>query len=193
MTKIWSILTWALESLKILSFDWLLLCKVYNLWHKKVQGSYLSWHWSVMQYLKKNWLVVWRMTWGIRKIFTRALESVNIGTLMGSLRPKQKMYELRIYRGGMCHYNEEWFKIWRELTCRFKIEMRNFMNFDQSTRKFQKFALGSFYPKYIIFQLRKYRGVMFDGTVDWCKIWNKTDLLFQNWHEEFGKFSQAEK
>ena len=34
---------------------------------------------------------------------------------------------------------------------------------------------------------------MFDGTVDWCKIWNKTDLLFQNWHEEFGKFSQAEK
>ena len=52
------------------------------------------------------------------------------------------------------------------MTCRFKIEMRNFMNFDQSTRKSQKFALGSFYSKYIIFQLRKYRGVMFDGTVD---------------------------
>ena len=34
---------------------------------------------------------------------------------------------------------------------------------------------------------------MFDGTEDWCKIWMKTILRFQKWHEEFGKFSQAEK
>ena len=34
---------------------------------------------------------------------------------------------------------------------------------------------------------------MFDGTEDWCKRWRKTDLCFQKWHEEFGKFSQAEK
>ena len=31
---------------------------VYNVWLKKVQESYLSWHWRVMQNLKKNWLVV---------------------------------------------------------------------------------------------------------------------------------------
>ena len=30
-----------------------------------------------------------------------------IGTLMGSFYPKQKMYELRIYRGVLCHDNEE--------------------------------------------------------------------------------------
>ena len=41
-------------------FDWFLLCKVYNVWPKKVQRSYLSWHWRVMLNLKKNWLVVWK-------------------------------------------------------------------------------------------------------------------------------------
>ena len=42
---------------------------------------------------------------------------------------------------------------------------------------------------YIMFELKKYRGVMFDCTEDWCKIWRKTDLYFLKWHEEFGKFS----
>ena len=40
-------------------------------------------------------------------IFTRALESVKIGILMGSYGPKQKMHELKIYREVMCHDNEE--------------------------------------------------------------------------------------
>ena len=69
-------------------FYWFLLCKVYNVWLKEVQTSYLSWHWRVMQNLKKNWLVVWKLTWGICQIFTRALESVKMGTLMRSFCPK---------------------------------------------------------------------------------------------------------
>ena len=32
-------------------------------------------------------------------------------------------------------------KIEEELTCRFKIDMRNFTNFDPSTRKSKKFVL----------------------------------------------------
>ena len=82
------ILTRALESLKNLCFNWLLVTKVYIVWATKVQRSYLSWHWRVMQILKKNWLVVWKMTWEIWQIFTRSLESVKIGTLMGSFCPK---------------------------------------------------------------------------------------------------------
>ena len=35
----------------------------------------------------KNWLVVWKMTGGIWQIFTRAVESVKIGTLVGSFCP----------------------------------------------------------------------------------------------------------
>ena len=34
-------------------------------------------------------------------------ESLKIGTFIGSFYPKQKMYELNIYRGVMCHDNEE--------------------------------------------------------------------------------------
>ena len=33
--------------------------------------------------------------------------SLKIGTLMGSFYPKQKMYGLKIYRGILCHENEE--------------------------------------------------------------------------------------
>ena len=33
--------------------------------------------------------------------------SLKIGTLMGSFYPNQKMYELKIYRGVLCHDNEE--------------------------------------------------------------------------------------
>ena len=39
-----------------------------------------------------------------------------------------------------------------------------------------------------MFELKKYRGVMFDSNEDWCKIWRKTDLYFLKWHEEFCKF-----
>ena len=140
---IWQILTQVLLSLKNFHFNELLLSKVYIVWAKKVQWSYLLWHWRMMQNLKKNWLVVWKMTWGIWHIFTRALKSFKIGNLMGSFYPKQKMCELKIYRGVLCHDDEEW---WRridgeELTCRFKINMRNLTNFDPSTRKSKKFAL----------------------------------------------------
>ena len=34
-------------------------------------------------------------------------ESLNIGTLMGSFYPNQKMYELKFHRGVLCHGNEE--------------------------------------------------------------------------------------
>ena len=86
-------------------------------------------------------------------------------------------------------------KFEEELTCQFKIDMRNLTNFDLSTRKSQKnFALMSyFWPKYIMFELKKYRRVMFDDTEHWWKIWKKTDLCFQKWYEEFSKFSQAGK
>ena len=48
--------------------------------------------------------------------------------------------------------------------------------------------MGCFSLNYIMFELKKYRGVMCDGTEDWWKLWRKTDLRFQRWHEEFDKF-----
>ena len=44
------------------------------------------------------------------------------------------MYELKIYRGTICHENERDAKLEEELTCRFKSQMRTLMNFKPSTR-----------------------------------------------------------
>ena len=41
----------------------------------------------------------------------------------------------------------------------------------------------------IMFDLKKYRGVIFHDSEGWCKIWRKTDLWLEKWHEEYGKFS----
>ena len=65
---------------------------------------------SDAKFEKKKRLVAWKMTCGIWQIFTRALKNVEIGTLMGSFCPKQKMYDLKTYRGVMCHDNEELYK-----------------------------------------------------------------------------------
>ena len=73
--EIWQIMTWTLESLKNLHFNGFLMRKVYNVWTKKVQRSCVSWHWRVMQNLKRNW-VVSKLTWGIWRILTRALKSL---------------------------------------------------------------------------------------------------------------------
>ena len=49
--------------------------------------------------------------------------------------------------------------------------------------------MGCFWPKYMMFELKKYRRVIFHDTAEWCKIWRKTNLRFGKWHEEFGRFS----
>ena len=65
-----------LESLKNLHFNGLLLTKVYNLWAKKVQRSYVWWHWILIQNLKEKWLLLSKMAGGIEQIFTWACSEV---------------------------------------------------------------------------------------------------------------------
>ena len=43
--------------------------------------------------------------------------------------------------------------------------------------------------KYLMFDLEKYRGVIFHDTKGWCKTWRKTDLRFGKQYEEYEKFS----
>ena len=144
-----------------------------------------------MQNLKKNWLLVWKMTWEIWQIFTRARKSVKIGTLMGSFCPKYKIYELKIYRGAMCHDSEEWCKIWRGIRLVIsKLTWGIWWILTWALENLKNLLFNWLvWPKYVMFELKNYRGVMFDDTKDWCKIWRKADLCFQKWHKEFGKFA----
>ena len=181
MTRIWWNLIRALESLQNLHFDLFLLCRVFGFWPKKVQRSYFSWQWRVMQNLEKNWLVVWKMTWGIWQIFTRALQSLKIGTLIRFFNPKKKMYELKIYRAVKCHGNEEWYKIWRGSDLLFQNWHEEFAKFWPEHLKVSKsfILIWPFWAKYMLFELKKCRWVIFHDTEKGYNIWREIDLRFK--------------
>ena len=89
LTKTWWNLTRSLESLKNLHFYLSLLYKVFNVWPKKLQGGKFS-SMTLMSDIKFEEKLTCGLekTWQIWKIFTRALESFKIGTLMESFNPK---------------------------------------------------------------------------------------------------------
>ena len=118
MTRILWHLIWALASLQNLHFHLILLCKVFNVWPKKVQRSYFSLHWRVIQNLKKNWLLVWKMIWGIWQILTRALESLKKFPSNGFLF-EHLFFELKRYRGVIFHKTGEGCNIWKGIVLSF--------------------------------------------------------------------------
>ena len=107
---------------KNLHFDVLLLSIAYKVSAKKVQKSYLSWHWRVIKTLKKNSLFIWKMTWEIWWILTRAVENLKICTLMGYFCQKYIMFELKKYSRVVS---------WK-MTYGFKNDIRNLVNFYSS-------------------------------------------------------------
>ena len=139
---IWQTLTWALESLENCHFNGLLLRKIYIFWAKKVQTSYLSWHWRVMQNLKRNWLVVWKMAWGILQLRWDPFAQIRKCT---SSKFTEELCVMTMKSDT---------KIDEEFPCPCNIDMRYLTNFNPSTRKSKKFvSFGFFLLKYIIFEL----------------------------------------
>ena len=51
--------------------------------------------------------------------------------------------------------------------------------------------MGSFWTKYIAFELKKYREVMCHYTEKRWRLWKKNDLWFYKWHEGFGELHQS--
>ena len=117
--------------------------------------------------------------WGIWQIFTRAhLKVWKLGLLLGCFVQSRNCMSLK-FTWELCVMtmkNDSKFE--QEFTFQFKIDIR-----------YLKICtiMGSFCPKYIMFELSKCRVVMFNDTECWCKIWRKTDMSFQKWHDEFGK------
>ena len=80
-------------------------------------------------------------------------------------------------------------KFKEKLTCRFtfKFDMRNLVNFHPSTQKSENFTLMSYFcPKYMRFELKKYSGVIFHDTGQWCKTWVNPDLVLSKMAWEIG-------
>ena len=118
----------------------LFFSKEYEIWAKKIQRSYLSWHWTVMQ----NWninpdLVVLKMAWGIGWTFIRAPKALKNCTLMGSFCSKHIMFQLENFRGIVCHETENFPKFNGKLTCNLKNDINNLVNFHASSKKSESF------------------------------------------------------
>ena len=107
---------------------------------------------------------------------------------MGSFWAKYILFELKKYRGVIFHESEEGYKIWRGIDLSFQNWHKEFDKFWPEQSKVSKIfnLMRSFWAKYKLFELKKYRGVIFHETEEGCKIWRGIDL-FQNWHKEFNK------
>ena len=110
---------------KILHFDVFLWSIAYKVSAKKVQKSYLLWHWRVIQTLKKSRLFAWRMTWRIWWILTWVVKGLKVQTLMGYFYRKYVMFELKNYRG---------FVMWN-MIYGFKNGISNLANFQANSWK----------------------------------------------------------
>ena len=63
-------------------------------------------------------------------------------------------------------------KFKEKMTCSFKYDIRNFVNFHPTTQKFQNFtSMDYFCSKYMRSEIRKCRGIVFHDTEQSCEIW----------------------
>ena len=135
-----------------------------------------------MQNLKRNWLVISKLTWGVWQILIRALENSKIFTLVDSFWARYILFELQKYKGVISHETEEGCKIWRGIDLSFQNWHKEFDKFWPEHSKVSKIftLIGFFWAKYILFELKKLRGVIFHETEEGYKTWRGIDLSFQN-------------
>ena len=119
------------------------LTKLYNVWAKKVQRSYVWLHSRLIQSLKENWLVFPKIDMRNMANFHQSTWKSPYWDLDDILLSKvENVYMNLSFTGELCVMTmKKDVKIEEELICQFKIDMRNLTNFDPSTRKPQKFAL----------------------------------------------------
>ena len=129
---------------------------------------------------------------GIRNLtnFDLSSQVSKILTLMRCVWAKYKFFEIKKYRGVIFHETEEEYKIWRGIDLSFQNWYKEFDKFWSEHSKVSKIfpLMGFFWAKYILFKLKKYRGVIFQETEEGYKIWRGINLSFQYWHKEFYKF-----
>ena len=139
---IWRILTWALENLKNLHFNGLLLTKVYNVWAKKTIEELF------LMALNIDAKFEGKLTWAFKNDMANLanfhqsmFRSLKIGSLRGPFIQSRKCMSLKFTEEFCVKTVKNDAKFEEELACQFKINIRNVTNFDPSTWKPQKFAL----------------------------------------------------
>ena len=151
--------------------EWCKIWRKTNLWFRKWQENFNKFS---LEHLKVSKLGIWWDTFveSIKFMSWKLTEELCVRTMKYDAKREKK------------------------LTCCFNTDLKSLNKFWLEHSKVSKTCtlMWPFWPSYIImFELKKYRGIIFDSIEYWCKIWRKTDLCFQKRHEEFSKISQAEK
>ena len=97
---------------KKMPFNGLRLTKVGHIWAKKVQSSYLSWHWRMMQNWRGIDLSVQNLPEKFNKFWQKHLKISKMFLLMSWFWPKYVMLELKKYWRVIFHDTGELFRIW---------------------------------------------------------------------------------
>ena len=131
--------TWKVQ--KEFCFNWVLVTKKYIVWARKVQTSYLSWHWGVLHILKKNWLVVWKKTWEFDRFSPEHLKVSELELWRDPFVQRRKSMTLKFTEELCVMTIKNKAKFVEELTFHFKTDIRKLTNIDSTSQKSKKIAL----------------------------------------------------
>ena len=162
----------ALKSLKTFAF-WFFLCKVYNAWPKKVLRSIFHGTKESCKIWRKNDLRFGKWHEEFGKFSSEHLKMLKLVFSWDPFAQSRKYIK-------QSNNTEEWEKILGGIDLPFQNWQKEFDEFWLKNSKVSKIytLMGRFWPNYTIFGLKNYRGVMFDCTPDWYKVWRKTGLCF---------------
>ena len=124
------------------------------------------------------------------KFQTAQVKFYQICTLIDTFYWKYNKFQLKKYRGVMSYETEEWCKIWRKNDLLFW-KWQEFGKFWSEHSKVSK-TCTLIVPraKYISFDLKKYRGVIFHDAETSCKVEEKLTCGLENEMRDFENFHQ---
>ena len=129
----------------------------------------------------------------INKFWPEHSKVSKIFNLMASFWAKYILFGLKNYREVIFHEIKEGYKIGRGIELLFQNWQKEFDQCWLERLKVWKIftLMAFFWAKYILFELKKYKKVIFHETEEGYKIWSGIEFTCQNWHKEFDKFWPA--
>ena len=146
------------------------MTKIYNAWAKKVKRSYIS---GICFHQKRTKLLKLGLSLNLFMQNRKCITSKIAGQLcVMTMKNDANWIDLPVQN-------------WHEKFNNFNWNLRNLI-LTRALEHLKKLHLnGLLLTKVYKFRLKKYKRDLFDGIQDWYRIWKKTDLWFQKWHEEF--------
>ena len=146
------------------------MTKIYNAWAKKVKRSYIS---GICFHQKRTKLLKLGLSLNLFMQNRKCITSKIAGQLcVMTMKNDANWIDLPVQN-------------WHEKFNNFNWNLRNLI-LTRALEHLKKLHLnGLLLTKVYKFPLKKYKRDLFDGIQDWYRIWKKTDLWFQKWHEEF--------